>query len=51
MTHSGRREASRAAGVCSSECLRRDAFIILDTKYSWWSDVRGLALASLSYRF
>jgi hemoglobin/transferrin/lactoferrin receptor protein len=70
MTHSGRKEASRAAGVCSSECFRPDAFIILDAtafvritdgltlrggvfnildkKYSWWSDVRGLALVPLS---
>lgn len=70
MTHSGRKEASRAAGVCSSECFRPDAFTILDAtafvritdgltlrggifnildkKYSWWSDVRGLALVPLS---
>ncbi|MCW0199240.1 TonB-dependent hemoglobin/transferrin/lactoferrin family receptor [Sphingopyxis sp.] len=70
MTHSGRKEASRAAGVCSSECFRPDAFTILgatafvrigggltlrggifnilDKKYSWWSDVRGLALVPLS---
>ena len=70
MTHAGRKEASRAAGVCSSECFRPDAFTILDAtafvrigggltlrggifnildkKYSWWSDVRGLALVPLS---
>ncbi|WP_257549080.1 TonB-dependent hemoglobin/transferrin/lactoferrin family receptor [Sphingopyxis sp. DBS4] len=70
MTHSGRKEASRAAGVCSAECFRPDAFTILDAtafvritdgltlrggifnildkKYSWWSDVRGLALVPLS---
>jgi hemoglobin/transferrin/lactoferrin receptor protein len=70
MTHSGRKEASRAAEVCSAECFRPDAFTILDAtafvritdgltlrggifnildkKYSWWSDVRGLALVPLS---
>jgi len=69
VTHSGRKEASRAAGLCTPECFRPDSFTILDTtaflrivdglilragvfnildkKYSWWSDVRGLASASL----
>lgn len=68
MTHSARKEASRADGVCTPECFRPDAFTILDAtafvrvtdgltlragvfnildkKYSWWSDVRGLALLS-----
>ena len=68
MTHSARKEASRADGVCTPQCYRPDAFTILDAtafvrlmdgltlragvfnildkKYSWWSDVRGLALVS-----
>lgn len=79
MTHSGRKEESRTAGVDSlgrpttvcggSVCFRPDSFTILDAtafvrvmdaltlragvfnildkKYSWWSDVRGLASTSL----
>lgn len=66
MTHAGRKEASRADGLCTPTCFRPDAFTILDAtlfgritdgltlragvfnildkKYSWWSDVRGLAM-------
>ncbi|MGL3821847.1 TonB-dependent hemoglobin/transferrin/lactoferrin family receptor [Sphingopyxis sp. R3-92] len=66
MTHAGRKESSRTAGVCTPECFRPDSFTILDAtifgritdgltlragvfnildkKYSWWSDVRGLAM-------
>lgn len=66
MTHAGRKEASRAEGLCTPTCFRPDAFTILDAtlfgritdgltlragvfnildkKYSWWSDVRGLAM-------
>ena len=68
MTHSARKEASRADGICTPQCFRPDDFTILDAtafvrlmdgltlragvfnildkKYSWWSDVRGLALVS-----
>ncbi len=68
MTHSARKPASRAEGVCTPSCFRPDAFIILDAtafvqptegltlragvfnildeKYAWWSDVRGLASTS-----
>jgi hemoglobin/transferrin/lactoferrin receptor protein len=68
MTHSARKEASRAVGACSAECFRPDAFTILDAtafvrvmdgltlrggvfnildkKYSWWADVRGVTAAS-----
>ena len=43
MTHSARKEASRTEGVCApDECYRPDGFTILDEKYAWWSDVRGL---------
>ena len=67
MTHSGRKEASRA--LCTPECFRPDSFTILDAtafvrvtdgltlragvfnildkKYSWWSDVRGLAMTQV----
>lgn len=70
MTHSQRKEASRADGVCTAECYRPDGFTILDAtafakltegltlragvfnildkKYSWWSDVRGQSLASMT---
>ncbi|OWQ96444.1 TonB-dependent receptor [Sphingopyxis witflariensis] len=66
MTHAGRKEASRAEGLCTPTCFRPAAFTILDAtvfgritdgltlragvfnildkKYSWWSDVRGLAM-------
>lgn len=69
MTHSARKEASRATGVCSTECFRPDDFTILDAtafvritdgltlrggifnildkKYSWWSDVRSLAMTAV----
>lgn len=68
MTHSGRKETSRATGLCTPECFRPDGFTILDAtafvqivqgltlragvfnildeKYAWWSDVRGLASTS-----
>ena len=68
MTHSARKEASRADGICTPQCFRPDDFTILDAtafvrlmdgltlragvfnildkKYAWWSDVRGLALVS-----
>lgn len=68
LTHSARKEADRAVGVCSPDCFRPDAFTILDAtafvrvvegltlragifnildkKYAWWSDVRGLASTS-----
>ena len=69
MTHSARKDASRAAGACTAaECYRPDGFTILDAtafvrivegltlragvfnildrKYAWWSDARGLAASS-----
>ena len=67
-THSQRKEAGRAEGVCTGSCYRPDGFTILDAtafvtlaeavtlragvfnildkKYAWWSDVRGLAATS-----
>jgi hemoglobin/transferrin/lactoferrin receptor protein len=43
MTHSARKEASRAAGTCSAECYRPDAFTILDAT-AFVRIVEGLTL-------
>ncbi|QKS01098.1 TonB-dependent hemoglobin/transferrin/lactoferrin family receptor [Sphingomonas sp. CL5.1] len=71
MTHSARKEASDAVGVCGgAPCYRPGAFTILDAtaylklgemvtvragvfnlldaRYAWWSDVRGLAMTAVT---